>query len=108
MTKSQQDELVRILETDAPPRADVELLQPDGNLSVVVYDYFYGPERGVQRACAAKLIGRRGQLLREAKRHGDKWDEFAHRYDEKLPPSRASDAAIITWVRGGHSAVRAA
>lgn len=100
MTKSQKDELTAILETIEPPRADVEVLQTDGSLSVVVYDYFHE----VQRACLARLIGRRGQLVREAKRHGDMWDEFTHHIDEKMPPTRASDAAVIAWVRGGHHA----
>lgn len=75
-TRSQLRKLTATLDEHEPPRADIELLQRDGNLLVALYRYHDG-RHPKALPCHYMLFNRRGNLIREAVRGlSGSWDSF--------------------------------
>lgn len=95
-TKTQRDRMTEILETEQPARADFELLD-DGSLLVTLWrvgEVRYSPY-------LVRRLGRRGELMREAKRSATGWTEFTGPVDVRPPHimPRGDDPAVTGWMR---------
>lgn len=101
MSKSQQSRLTALLEDGRPLRADVETIQPNGELFIALYTARPGQQA---RMTDVLLIGRRGVSIREAHRNErGEWDNFLCPSAElgSIPGrGRYTNEDVVSFVKG--------